>query len=204
MNKIELPLEVQKRCRDYAGLIVRDYASGWNSRSRSVSSHDAESNIELQELARMAECAFCVWLGQSVEGLNWSRHCDSGYDTATEMGRADVKHTKGGRYLIWPIRKNHLFETKQFDVLVLVVGGPDVFEVAGWIPKEGFWQRHEIASEGHKLFPGTWFMDRKNLWPVLKPCDWYDAAKDVSGSFDEAYRAVRERMASGGPGWEPK
>jgi N6-adenosine-specific RNA methylase IME4 len=34
--------------------------------------------------------------------------------------------------------------------------------------------------------------------------DKYDAHKDVEGSFNEAYRAVRERQAAGGPGWEPK
>ena len=32
----------------------------------------------------------------------------------------------------------------------------------------------------------------------------YDADADVSGSFDEAYRAIRERKAKGGPGWTPK
>jgi N6-adenosine-specific RNA methylase IME4 len=32
----------------------------------------------------------------------------------------------------------------------------------------------------------------------------YDAAKDVEGSFNDAYAAIRERMAAGGPGWEPK
>lgn len=32
----------------------------------------------------------------------------------------------------------------------------------------------------------------------------YDSAKDVEGSFNDAYAAVRERVAKGGPGWEPK
>jgi N6-adenosine-specific RNA methylase IME4 len=32
----------------------------------------------------------------------------------------------------------------------------------------------------------------------------YDAAKDIEGSFNDAYAAIRERMAAGGPGWEPK
>ena len=32
----------------------------------------------------------------------------------------------------------------------------------------------------------------------------YDAQKDIEGSFAEAYRAIRERKAAGGPGWEPK
>ena len=32
----------------------------------------------------------------------------------------------------------------------------------------------------------------------------YDPTADFAGSIDEAYRAIRERKASGGPGWEPK
>ena len=31
-----------------------------------------------------------------------------------------------------------------------------------------------------------------------------DSAADVEGSFNDAYAAVRDRMAAGGPGWEPK
>lgn len=32
----------------------------------------------------------------------------------------------------------------------------------------------------------------------------YDSHKDVAGYFEEAYRAIRERVAAGGPGWKPK
>jgi hypothetical protein len=32
----------------------------------------------------------------------------------------------------------------------------------------------------------------------------YNAAADVEGSFAEAYAAIRERKAKGGPGWNPK
>jgi len=31
----------------------------------------------------------------------------------------------------------------------------------------------------------------------------YDAAKDMEGSINECYRAIRERMAAGGPGFDP-
>lgn len=34
--------------------------------------------------------------------------------------------------------------------------------------------------------------------------DEYDAADDVTKSFEEAYRVIRERKAAGGQGWEPK
>ena len=32
----------------------------------------------------------------------------------------------------------------------------------------------------------------------------YDADKDMAGSLEEGYRAIRERVAAGGPGWKPK
>jgi hypothetical protein len=32
----------------------------------------------------------------------------------------------------------------------------------------------------------------------------YDADKDFADSLNEGYKAIRERMAEGGPGWEPK
>jgi len=32
----------------------------------------------------------------------------------------------------------------------------------------------------------------------------YDAAVDFSRSIDACYRAIRERVAAGGKGWEPK
>jgi len=32
----------------------------------------------------------------------------------------------------------------------------------------------------------------------------YDAADDFSRSIDEAYAAIRARVAAGGEGWEPK
>jgi len=33
--------------------------------------------------------------------------------------------------------------------------------------------------------------------------DDYDAAKDFAGSIEECYRAIRERIARGGPPWVP-
>lgn len=34
--------------------------------------------------------------------------------------------------------------------------------------------------------------------------DGYDRDDDFARSLDECYRVIRERMARGGPGWEPK
>jgi hypothetical protein len=32
----------------------------------------------------------------------------------------------------------------------------------------------------------------------------YDASDDVTKSIEEAYRAIRARVAAGGPSWQPK
>ena len=34
------------------------------------------------------------------------------------------------------------------------------------------------------------------------PAAGYNATDDFAKSIDEAYRAIRERMAQGGPGWQ--
>jgi hypothetical protein len=39
--------------------------------------------------------------------------------------------------------------------------------------------------------------------PWRAPSRPYDAADDFSRSLDDCYRAVRERVAAGGKGWEP-
>jgi hypothetical protein len=33
------------------------------------------------------------------------------------------------------------------------------------------------------------------------PADGYDASADLAASIEFAYRAIRERVARGGPGW---
>ena len=40
--------------------------------------------------------------------------------------------------------------------------------------------------------------------PRMKHDDDYDAAADMSGSIEECYRAIRERVANGGPGFDPE
>ena len=178
-NLIALPPEIIARCWKYGEQVVTDYASGWNANSRAVTCFDAHANVELQALARMAECAFCLWAEQSLEKLKWDRWCDDGADIIIpEAGRIDVKHTRFGRYLIWPIAKNQIFASKRFDVLVLVVGTPfDDFRIVGWITKADFAQKHKVAKEGEKLFPGTWYLDRSELQPMEKLCP-YDSGWD--------------------------
>jgi hypothetical protein len=37
----------------------------------------------------------------------------------------------------------------------------------------------------------------------IRARDEYDSAADVEGSFNEAYKVIRERVAAGGAGWTP-
>ncbi len=39
---------------------------------------------------------------------------------------------------------------------------------------------------------------------ILRTDPDYDARRDFAASLDAAYEEIRKRMASGGPGWEPK
>ena len=46
---------------------------------------------------------------------------------------------------------------------------------------------------------------RRDGWTAWgNELDGYDRNADVEGSFNEAYRAIRERVAAGGPKWVPK
>ncbi len=40
--------------------------------------------------------------------------------------------------------------------------------------------------------------------PLFAALDDYDADKDFAGSIQEGFKVIRERMANGGKGWEPK
>lgn len=204
-KRIALPPDLISRCWHYGEQVVADYANGLNANSRAVSCFDAESNVDLQALARMAECVFCINADISPDVLNWGRHCDSGSDVHVNGLRIDVKHTKYGRYLIWPIAKNEIFSSKKFDALALVVGTPfENFEVAGWISKADFAGSKKVAAEGGKLFPGTWYMDRSDLRPIETLFAPYDGTDDFVKSRELGFKLIRERVANGGPGWDPK
>ena len=169
--QVTLPDEWIKRSREWGARVVADYADGRNARSRAVSCFDAESNIELQAKAKMCECAFALWAGIDPSRCHWERHCDDGADSTWLGRRWDIKATRiNGRFLIWPIAKNHIFESKRFDHLVLVKHDEPRFVIAGWVSKQEFSKNHKVAGEGHKLFPGTWYMHEDELWgaPLLK------------------------------------
>ena len=39
---------------------------------------------------------------------------------------------------------------------------------------------------------------------ILRTDPDYDRDRDFGASLDAAYKAIRDRMANGGPGWEPR
>lgn len=164
---IELPARWIHCSRDYARQVIDGYARGDNPNSRAVTCFDAHANFDLQATAKMAECAFALWAGMDPARLNWSGFCDSGSDLIWRSKRWDIKATKiGGQYLIWPIAKNEIYPSKQFDCLALVKFAVPTFELAGWMSKGEFAQTHEVATEGHKLFPGTWYVHEDRLWDL--------------------------------------
>lgn len=161
---IELPQVWIECSQEYARQTVARYASGENANSRAVTCFDAHSNVGLQATAKMAECAFALWAGIDPTRLNWSGFCDDGADIVWRGKRWDIKATSiFGRYLIWPIGKNEIFHDKDFDCLALVKFDVPAFTLAGWISKTEFWATHEVATEGHKLFPGTWHVHERRL-----------------------------------------
>src|SRR5262245_36759666 len=117
---IELPNNWIDCSRQFAEQVVADYVSG--RKSRELSCYDADKNITLQATAKMCECAFAVWGGlKPATAIDWTRRTDNGTDIQWRGKRWDIKATgMGSHYLIWPIVKNSIYHTKQFDCLALV------------------------------------------------------------------------------------
>jgi hypothetical protein len=137
---ITLPSDLRQRCHEQGRLIVDCYRRGLNARSRAVSSHGAQDNADLQAIAKMGECAFCLWAGLNpLRSLHWGESCDAGYDVRFSDLRIDVKTTKAGnRYLIWPVNKREFMLEKAFEALVIVRGDEPTFEITGWTSKFQF------------------------------------------------------------------
>lgn len=160
---ITLPDIWIKRSCEFAQQVVHGYDTG--EKSTALSCFGAEKNEPLQAQAKMAECAFVLFAGGDPERfVSWGKQPDSGYDVRWLRRRWDVKATlAGSRYLIWPIKKNHIFLSKGFDALVLVKHNVPDFFIAGWVWKSVFYAEKQIAPEGHALRPGTWFMEEDDL-----------------------------------------
>jgi hypothetical protein len=162
MKLIELDRATTERCVQFGHAIVQRYAAGETPRSLAVSSHGAESNPRVQARAKMAECILAVWLGLALDPL--FEQSLRPWDLRTARSRIDVKQTGlNGQYLIWPKRKNDIFAAKEFDLLVLVKNDWNAGAPRGWIEKEDFFRLKSVAGEGHKLDPGTWYVDQELL-----------------------------------------
>jgi hypothetical protein len=163
---VTLPRDLIDHCERYGRQVVDDYRAGLNSASLAVSSHGAEANVELQSIARMAECAFCCFASiDPLASLNWSHRCDPGYDVWCWNMHWDIKYTNWhGRFLIWPINKRAIFHSKKFDALCLVKADPPRFLIGGHTLKAIFAAEHLVAPPGHKLAAGTWYMHESDLW----------------------------------------
>lgn len=174
-----MPPDVIADARQWARQMIADYAAGRCNASLAVSSHGAENNIELQTQAKLAEVAFAIWVGENpTDAVHWGRRPDRGFDIAVGKYRVDVKHTnQHGQYLIWPVKKRHIFASKPFDALVLVKGAGAVYYVWRWIPKDEFFQKKQEAGPGHRLTEGTWFVHQNDCRTMdTFPCRQSEAA----------------------------
>lgn len=173
-SMIELPLELAQKCDDFAQRLVAHYAQGGSPQSRAFSSHGAESNPLLLCEAKVGECVFALHMEQDPHSrLNWAGdRPDSDYDIAIGRTLVDVKQTGlYGSFLIWPINKNRIFDSKDFHVLALTktsvvrdADGKIVVArgyVEGWSGKQWFRLRRKIAPDGpagKKLDVGTRYL----------------------------------------------
>jgi len=160
---VTLDQELIERCLLFGQQMVAGYAAG-RMLCRKVFA-EADRDVQLQALAKMAECACALYLWLSVDDLDWfgERKNGDGHDLVFRNRYLfDIKHTEHGRRLIWPVTKNDDYWRKDFNCLALVIGSPPKFEVAGVISKERFFRQKEI-SDGSFLAPGTWWLDRRFL-----------------------------------------
>ena len=169
---VTLPSIYIDRCIAQGELIVAGYAMGLNSASRAVSYRGAECDEKLQAEAKMAECAFCVWADiDPFKALHWGKRTDAGFDVVYNDARLDIKWAgPRGRYLIWSKAKNHIFDSKPVDALILVTGERPLVKVRGWLNKSEFCERRQTATQSHVLDEGTWFVHHSNLWSMDDYC----------------------------------
>jgi N6-adenosine-specific RNA methylase IME4 len=129
-----------------------------------------------------------VWAKQNPSGVGW--HMGNGHTTRKNaelclLGRRGKarRNSKGVRELIVsPRRKHSQKPDEQYERIERLVDGPylELFarqRRSGWVA----W-----GDEVDKLVPE------------------YNAEVDFAKSLEEGYRAIRERVAAGGPGWVPK
>jgi hypothetical protein len=187
---IRLSPKLAARCWHYGVELCLHYAQGGSPGSRAVSYRNAQTKIPLQAVAKIAECIFCLELGCDPNRLlKWdTREADSGADLTLDGIRYDVKASLfGSRYLLWPKAKNHIFEGKQFDHLVLVLVDADAEKhldaargySAGFLRKEDFARLKVIAKGGHDLDPGTWHVHKDQLVGTDLLFQWFGRREEA-------------------------
>jgi len=169
-NSVIVPEWLMGKCHWFGQQVVEDYLAGRNPESRALAMNGVDKDVGMQTMGRVAECAVCLWAGlDPLQALNWSRHCDVGYDVMLKGYRFDIKASRNGaQYLIWPLTKNTLFDAKPFDALGFVRVDDNTCDLVGWIDKPIFRKHHQTADENHKLLCGTWFMPCSRLYPFKR------------------------------------
>lgn len=161
-----LPRDLQRRCWRFGLDLAASYKKPRTQSARNsaaVSSHGVERDPVKLAWSKMAECAFCYWADLDIEDLKWETdRADPGSDIRWYLLLIDVKHTFWPNgHLIWPINKRLFFDSKKFDVLVLVRGRED-FEISGWCFKHEFKANYCELGTDDEPFPmpsltkGTW------------------------------------------------
>lgn len=172
-KRLELEQRWIDRCQSYAIALVAHYKAGGSPNSLAVSGgRGTEYNVERQTLGKIGEVACAIFFGLDPEiAVKWELKPDRGSDVIlpNEM-RVDVKTTVPHYKLIWSRTVNHLYESKEFDLLIAVsVDSVDrrICWIEGYMPKAMFLKRKHIADgKNSGLEIGTWFMDKHELLDI--------------------------------------
>src|SRR5262245_22819431 len=129
-----------------------------------------------------------AWAKQNPSGVGW--HMGTGFTTRKNSedcllgrrGRPPIKAQDVRELIVAPRRKHSQKPDEQYARIERLVDGPYV-ELFARQRRSGW---HYWGNETDKF--------------ELQ----YDAQDDFAKSLEEGYRAIRERVAAGGAGWEPK
>lgn len=150
---------------------VEGYGRGDKEASRAYARPGVDSNVKLQAMGRMGECAFCLFIGQSPRVLDWGPLCDAGWDVVHLNRKIDVK-TSATSKLIWPVTKNHFLGECRTDIFVAVNGAAWLFQdmptytLLGWTGLSRFISEHRVAPPPDHFDPETKYMDVKQLFAM--------------------------------------
>jgi hypothetical protein len=159
---MRLSPELYDRCLQWGNELADHYARGGSPQSRAYSSHGMEADPIGLSKSKAAECVFALFFGLDPDlVIDWDVNVpDAGFDVLVgDMTKVDVKQVDPhDEYLIWPVRKTSLFDSKNFNVLAAVETEGADGECRGWIGKRSFRRCRLIAGEDHRLTTGTRYM----------------------------------------------